>query len=82
MAPGATQESAAGLNALLSSVAAQGAPGPGLGTTVPGGPGSEQPAALALNGPTPQSSPFGGLDLAQALSRFGRPRAAREAGPI
>jgi hypothetical protein len=82
MAPGATQESAAGLNALLSSVAAQGAPGPGLGTTAPGGPGSEQPAALALNGPTPQSSPFGGLDLAQALSRFGRPRAAREAGPI
>lgn len=82
MMPGATQESGAGLNALLSAVAAQGAPGAGLGTTAPGGPGSEQPAALALNGPTPQSSPFGGLDLAQALSRFGRPRAAREAGPI
>jgi hypothetical protein len=80
-APGAGA-SAAGLNTLSSAVAAQGAPMPGLGTTVPGGPGSVQPAALALGGATPQTSPFGGLDALRALQRYGRPRSPTEAGPL
>ena len=81
-APPGAGASAAGLNTLMSAIAANGAPMPGLGTTVPGGPGSTQPAALQLGGATPQGSPFGGLDALRSLSRFGRPRSPAEAGEL
>lgn len=73
---------AAGLNAVMSASALPVTPGAGQGINAPGGPGTRGPAPAQLGGYNPQSSPFGGLDLATALARFGRPRGARESGRL
>jgi hypothetical protein len=73
---------AAGLNAVMSQNALPVTPGAGQGVNAPGGPGTLQPAAAQIGGNSPQTSPFGGMGLAAALARFGRPRGAGEAGVI
>lgn len=76
------QAGAAGLNAVLSASAVPQTPGAGQGINAPGGPGTAGPMNAAMAGPAPQSSPFGGLTLAQALQQFGRPRNPGTAGRL
>ena len=58
---------------LMQAIAPPGTPTPGLGTTMGGGPGGQQALGQALGGPTPQTSPFGGLGMASSAQRSGQP---------